>query len=962
MTFQFALLSGVDLPKQRPLGSQVTRYVPCYNPATFCFLADGGRAVSSSRAPWWMFIIAASFLGLFALRIYVLSLFYPGPGPLGIFFDDRSSSVIVEHVGTGSIAEQAGLRAGDRIVSANGLTIRRRINWDMAAVTFEVGRPLRLDIDREGRPIEVSMIPQRRLSGELRLPLALLLAGTDLLTLVIAFVVAFRRPHDLVARIGAWFLASAAIFIFPPVPGIGAAWRHLPVPLGALLWIAFLSGSVFPAIFFTFFAIFPRPLLHQRWIWGLVWAPSLVATAAFLPVNYALVYHQQPSVIPEPFLSVPVSFAVFGCYVLGGLIVLVVNYRRLKDINERRRVRVLVVGSVVGWVAVGTFLAFIVAGGGRMTAAFFRAPLVFMTTLSLFPAFPLSFAYAILRHRVFDLGVMVRRGLQYTLARGVLLTAVPVLGLALLTDLLLHGQRPLLEILRARGWIYVVLGGAAAAAYVNRQSWLEALDRRFFRERYDAQRLLREVVEEIREERSVERVSPHVAARIEAALHCEFAGLLVREPGAPSYRSLAMAPAGRVLPVLSAESKLMSLVRLLGKPLEMPQTGSSWLGQQLPHEETEFLRRARIQLLVPIATAVDRTEAMLVLGAKRSEEPYSREDQDLLVAIASSLALLLEKPSGAPAARTDIFEECPQCGACYDSGATQCAQEGARLVPVILPRLLEGRYRLKQRLGRGGMGTVYAAADTALERGVAVKVIREDLVSSAEAAERFRQEGRVAASFAHPNVVTIYDFGVADGNRAFLVMELLEGATLREALWPQKSFAPAQVLAILRDVCAALEAAHHRQLVHRDLKPENIFLVLGERRNTAKVLDFGIAKFLSTATQQRTADTAPGALLGTPRYMSPEQWLGQQPQAAWDLWALAVVAYEMLTGTHPFGDKSPAEWLGGGPAACFTPVTAHVPQAPQVWQELFERTFARDVARRPQSAETLFSELQSALS
>jgi hypothetical protein len=916
--------------------------------------------VSSSRAPWWMYLIAASFLGLFGLRIYVLSPFYPGPGPLGIFFDNRSSSVIVERVGPGSVAERAGLRAGDRIVSANGLTIRRQINWDMAAMTFEVGGPLHLDVEREGRRIELSVIPERRLRSLFRLLPISLLAGADLLTLVLAFVIAFRRPNDVVARIGASFLATAAIFMFPPVPGIASAWRHLPAPLGALLWIAHVSGFVFPAIFFTFFAIFPRPLFRRRLIWALVWAPSLLVTASFLPVQYALVY-QQPSTVPEPFLSVPISFAVFGCYVLGGLMVLVLNYRRLRDVNERRRVRVLVVGSVVGWVAAGTFLTFIVTGGGRVTAAFFGTPLPYMM-LFLFPVFPLSFAYAILRHRVFDLGVIVRRGLQYTLARGVLLTAVPVLGLTLLTDLLLHGQQPLLEILRARGWIYVVLGGVAATAYVKRQSWLEALDRRFFRERYDAQRLLREVVEEVREARRFERVAPHVVARVEAALHPEFAGLLVREPGETNYRSLAMAPAGRVLPVLPAESKLMSLVRLLGKPLEMPQTGSSWLGQQLPHEETEFLRWARIELLVPIAPAADRTEAMLVLGVKRSEEPYSREDQDLLVAIASSLALLLEKPSRAAVARNDIFEECPQCGACYDSGATKCVQEGARLVPVILPRLLEGRYRLERRLGRGGMGTVYSAADTALERGVAVKVIREDLVGSAEAAERFRQEGRVAASFAHPNVVTIYDFGVACGTRAFLVMELLEGATLREALRPQKCFAPARVLSILRDVCAALEAAHHRQVVHRDLKPENIFLVRSERGNIAKVLDFGIAKFLSTATQQRTADTAPGALLGTLRYMSPEQWLGQQPLPAWDLWAVAVVAYEMLTGTHPFGDKSPADWLGVGPTARFTPVCAHLPQAPQVWQELFERTLAYDPTRRPQSAETLFSELQSALS
>jgi predicted metalloprotease with PDZ domain len=109
-----------------------------------------------------MYLIAASFRGLFALRIYVLFPFYPGPGPLGIFFDDRSSSVIVERVEPGSIAERAGLRAGDRIVSVNGLTIRVRVNFDMAAMTFEGGRPLRLDIERDSRRIELSMIPGPR--------------------------------------------------------------------------------------------------------------------------------------------------------------------------------------------------------------------------------------------------------------------------------------------------------------------------------------------------------------------------------------------------------------------------------------------------------------------------------------------------------------------------------------------------------------------------------------------------------------------------------------------------------------------------------------------------------------------------------------------------------------------------------------------------------------------------------
>jgi tRNA A-37 threonylcarbamoyl transferase component Bud32 len=914
--------------------------------------------VPSPRAPWWMFLVAASFLGYFALDLYVASPLYHGPGPLGLIFDNRSSWVILERVEPGSTGERSGLRVGDRIVSANGVPIRRRVNWDIAGMTFDLARPLPLVIEREGRRIELSVTLEPRSSLPLS-PEFLLLAATDLFALALAFVVAFRRPHDLVARVGAWFLATTAIANFPPLYGFGSVWRQLPVPLGALLWVAEISELVFPAIFFTFFAIFPRPLFHRRWIWALVWAPSLLWMGLLVRVNYALVY-QTSGAISLPPINFPAFFALRGCYVLGGLVVLVMNYRRLKDISERRRMRVLVVGSVIGWVAIGLFLAFIVAGGGPVTAALLNTPFM-PTMLVLYLVFPVSFAYAILRHRVFDLGVIVRQGLQYALARGVLLTAVPVLGLVLVADLLLHGQQPLLQILRDRGWIYVVLAGLAVVAYLKRQTWLEALDRRFFRERFDAQRLLREVVEEIREASSFTQVAPRVVARVEAALHPEFAALLVREPREANYRTLAIAPAAAVLPVMPAQSKLMAMVRLLGKPLEVPQTGSSWLGEQLPHGETEFLRQARVEFLVPIATAQDRTEAVLVLGIKRSEEPYSREDRDLLMAIAASLALLVEKPSGATAPRTDVFEECPQCGACYDSGATHCTQEGARLIPVILPRLLEGRYALERRLGRGGMGTVYVALDTALERRIAVKVIREDLVGSAEAAERFRQEARVAASFAHRNVVTVHDFGVAAGTRAFLVMELQEGETLREALRREKRFATARALAILGDVTAALEAAHRRQLVHRDLKPENIFLASTESGEIAKVLDFGIAKFLSNATQNRTADTAPGALLGTPRYMSPEQRHGGEAHPAWDVWALSVVTYEVLTGAYPFDEASPAERFGADGASKFIPVTTHLPGAPQSCQELFERSFAREPDARPQSAQTFLSQLQNSL-
>ncbi len=415
---------------------------------------------------------------------------------------------------------------------------------------------------------------------------------------------------------------------------------------------------------------------------------------------------------------------------------------------------------------------------------------------------------------------------------------------------------------------------------------------------------------------------------------------------------------------MAADSKLATLLQVLGKPLEVSLSGTSWLRQQLPPGETRFLRQARVDLLVPIATSPERTQALLALGPKRSEEPYTGEDLSVLVSIATSLGLLLsfERPAVAAPASPHAFGECPTCGVCYDTGVTRCPQDNAALSEVRFGRLLADRYRLDRRLGRGGMGTVYAATDTELDRRVAAKVIRETLVGSADAADRFRREARATAAFAHPNVVTVHDVGVADGTGAFLVMELLEGMNLREALERHGPLETPRTLAILRGVCAAVEAAHDEQLVHRDLKPENIFLTETRDGETAKVLDFGIAKFLSAppASESET-ETAAGVLLGTLKYMSPEQLRGGTVQPAWDLWALGVVAYEMLTGTHPFATATPDDSHRAVLAGRFTPLAAASSDPLGAVQPFFERAFAADVAKRPASARALLGDLEHAL-
>ena len=172
---------------------------------------------------------------------------------------------------------------------------------------------------------------------------------------------------------------------------------------------------------------------------------------------------------------------------------------------------------------------------------------------------------------------------------------------------------------------------------------------------------------------------------IETALHPQFVSVMVHAPGEREYRSVATRPSEQAPPHVSAESKLVALLHLLGKPLEFQLGSSSWLDQRLPQEEIEFVRRARIELLVSIASRPTQTDALLALGIKRSEEPYTSEDQELLEAIASSLALLL-KQSMRPADRPAGFKECPECGTCYEPATPTCPDDNVLLLPMRIPR------------------------------------------------------------------------------------------------------------------------------------------------------------------------------------------------------------------------------------------------------------------------------------
>ena len=423
-------------------------------------------------------------------------------------------------------------------------------------------------------------------------------------------------------------------------------------------------------------------------------------------------------------------------------------------------------------------------------------------------------------------------------------------------------------------------------------------------------------------------------------------------------------PAASAMPDLSADSKLVALARVLEGPIDTsPDADRSQVGHLGPSDR-DYVEGGGIDLIVPAAAPDGSLPALVVLGPKRSEEPFSREDRDLLVAIAGNVALvagLTDRSRTSAHVATPALAECPQCGGCFDGQVVTCPQDSRALAARSLPRTLAGRYRLDRRLATGGMGTVYESWDTALDRPVAAKVIREDIARAEGVVDRFVAEARIAARLVHPNVVTVYDFGVVEGRQPFLVMERLRGKTLRQALEESESLPIVMAIAILAGISAAVDAAHHMRLVHRDLKPENIFLVQGRSGLTPKVLDFGVAKALLTSPDAAThSETQPGVLLGTPEYMAPEQLRGEAASTASDIWSLAVMARELLVSSGGGDVGSPKGRLGWSGSNPWDPGGVFRPAWPRT-AALFDRALALDPALRPTDPSTFITELEHAL-
>jgi eukaryotic-like serine/threonine-protein kinase len=270
-------------------------------------------------------------------------------------------------------------------------------------------------------------------------------------------------------------------------------------------------------------------------------------------------------------------------------------------------------------------------------------------------------------------------------------------------------------------------------------------------------------------------------------------------------------------------------------------------------------------------------------------------------------------------------------------------------------KVIDGRYEIQARVGEGGMGVVYRARQMSIDRVIALKMLNSQMQGDQQWVQRFYNEAKACSRLQHPNTIRMFDFGQTQDGRLFMTMEFLDGISLRDAL-QRGPLAAHRVAKVLIQCCASLAEAHSIGIIHRDIKPDNVFLLnMAGSPDFVKLLDFSVAKLLEGDRMKTQA----GVVFGTPQYMSPEQGRGLPLDARSDLYALGVLAYEMLVGTVPFNDENPMIVIQMQREAPLPPMPDTVPYAMQM---VVRRALEKDPARRYQSSGEMMQHCQQVFS
>lgn len=797
-----------------------------------------------------------------------------------------------------------------------------------------------------------------------------------------AVVLLFMRSNDVTAALGVMALTLCAVGGGGPLMGSEAA---LPIGLRQAMtlfaWVATPIAFPFTGLAILYFPTESALLARQPWLraLGFVAAAPMIAMGTLTGLyligldqfaGAALWDAGHPTVY---YLSFAAALGVNVWAIVEGI----GRFRANHDADERRRIRLVVYTAVPGVFAYvlkdGLPLVVLLATGSPLELPWWIT--AFLQALVLLPAFGLTYSVAV--HRVLGPRIVLRNSMRYALARQTLTAFAALPALALVLSLIGQKDKTLTMIVEGKPLFYILTLGLLVTTIKYREKARTWLDQRFFREEYDARAILMSLAGRVPYETDPNDLTAMVVDQIDKALHPEMVAVMVGE-----------IEQGRLTPVsilhgsaesLSLDGPLMTMLRWSEEPLDIDLKDPKSPTRRLPPDEHEWLECSGTTLLVPVSTPSGQSRsvlAVIALGKKRSEEPYTSEDRQLLASIAGQVSLALdvarlrsrasetETPTGVVTADTPplLIVECPQCGRCEDASVRTCPTDGMAMSTVMpIPRVIDAKYRIDQVIGRGGMGAVYRAHDMRLDRDVAVKVVRAELLGDPGARSRFRREAQIVAKLQHPSVVAVFDYGTFADGGAYLVMEFIRGADLRSALKRKGKFAPDATVRLLTPVCSAIEAAHRQGILHRDLKPENILMPQADV--DVKVLDFGIAKLVSTETTeapQMDTLTHHGQIIGTPAYMAPEQLRGGSVDARTDVFSLGVIAYEMLTGDLPFGKGSMVD-IALRHSSGVAPMAEGGVTIAAPLERAVRNALSHDPTGRPESAAAFASSLHTAL-
>jgi hypothetical protein len=668
----------------------------------------------------------------------------------------------VATVDSGGPADGA-LEPGDQIVATNGDSRAARVGGLWFVESVAPGSSHSIDILREGRPLTATLTVQRRTDSYL--PWVLVYLAIAMSFFVVAVVMVIAKPESRTIQYGFWSsVASAGFLVWLATRPVDGVQRDALAGVLGLTFPLQLVGGL------LFFNRFPQPVEVSRWwtatirlivsIGLVVWAARVwVMLLGALPVGLASAGLDTSLALVSSYRSIGqlVESAYSGGVMAVILAVLIRNYRMLSSQGERRRVQLVLWSNTLALVPmVLVAMASPVLQSLGLTSQ--QSPTLLTLILAanaLLIVMPVSFGYAIVKHRVLGFRVFVRLGIQYILAQNVLRTAAVLPALFIAYGIVSNPDRTVGEVLYS-AWSggQVALIGLAAVALRFRAPLSAAIDRRFFRTAYDQEKILLRLVDSIKALDSLEEISAMVSREIDAALHVTRMSVFYRSAETRNLQLEYSSVGERLETTLPPDSPL--LTALARAPLA--RTRDELSGQITPHE-LAWLDRLHVELVVPI-TGIDRDLCgLMLIGEKRSEEPFTSKDRNLLQMVAAQVSAVYEilalrvqvgqhhriqteVLSRLERQQINVVRECPRCGLCCDSTVDECPVDGERLVPSLpVDRTVDGKYRLERLIGRGGMGAVYEATDLRLQRIVAIKVVRSSALGSPGMQRRRRAAG-----------------------------------------------------------------------------------------------------------------------------------------------------------------------------------------------------------------------------